>query len=149
MSGDNRIGGCVKRSHASLTLLACFSMLFLAAGVSITPVSINAMGQAHGIDPKLLGSRFFFAEFASFFVAGIVGGYLADRLGKPLLLRFGFLLLCLGFVLVAWWPAAGWAVLGIGAAGAGGGLTESLGSALLSEIHVERRQVYLCNLCDC
>ena len=143
MSGKNRLDGSVERSHVSLTLLACFSMLFLAAGVSITPVSINAIGRTHGIDPKLLGSRFFFVEFAAFFVAGIVGGYLADRLGKRLLLRLGFLLLCVGFVLVAWWPAAGWAVLGIGAAGAGGGLTESLGSALLADIHVERRQVYL------
>jgi len=129
--------------RASLTALAFFSILIFAVGVSITPVSLRAMGDACGIEPKLLGSRLFFVEFAGFFVAVLVGGYLADRLGKRLLLQAGCLLSSAGFILVTVCPPAGIAVVGIGVAGAGGGIIESLVSALLSDIHQERRQAYL------
>ena len=130
-------------SHASLTALAFFSILIFAAGVSITPVSLRAIGESCGVEPKLLGSRLFFVEFAGFFAAVLLGGYLADRVGKRPILQVGCLLSCLGFVLMSACPPVGLAVVGIGVAGAGGGIVESLVSALLSDAYPERRQAYL------
>ena len=132
-----------QRPRASLTALAFLSILFFAVGVNVTPASLTAMGRAFAVDPELLGSRLFLVEFGGFVVAVLVGGYFADRFGKRLLLQVGCLLSCAGFILVAACPVAGMAVLGIGVAGAGGGIVESLVSALLSDLHGERRQKYL------
>jgi len=143
MSSDGPCDITMKGHRISLTLLAFYAILLFALGVNITPASLGAMGADFAVDPKLLGSRFFFIEFACFFAAVLAGGYLADTCGKWTALLAGCLLSCTGFVFMAASSSAAVAGLGIGLVGAGGGIVESQGAALLCDIHRRQALGYL------
>lgn len=82
-------------------------------------------------------------HFLGFFAASILGGITADRIGKKRMLQLACLLLCAGAL--AWAVAATLVTVFIGSAimGIGGGVLESMNSALLTDLFPDRRKFYL------
>ncbi|MBI5725712.1 MAG: MFS transporter [Planctomycetes bacterium] len=121
---------------------ACASLFVFAVSATILPAILPRAAGDFRIAPETLAWAAS-TQFAAFFLATIIGGVLSDRLGKKPVLLVGCVMLILGAVI--WFFASRPAVAHVGAAflGMGGGILESMGSALLADLYPDKRKFVL------
>lgn len=121
---------------------ALFSLTVFAVSANVIPSILLRAARDFNISPELLSGATT-VQFAGFIFATILGGVFADRVGK----KNVFLAACV-FTLIGaltWYCASSlWMVfLGSLAMGMGGGVLESMSSALLSDLFPNKRKLYL------
>jgi fucose permease len=117
-------------------------MLVFALSSAILPAALlRAAGELH-VDVATL-TRVVATQFGAFFLSTLIGGMLSDRYGKPVVLQVGCLLTAAGALV--WVGARQMAAAHVAALllGMGGGILESIGSALLADLYPERRKFAL------
>ena len=121
---------------------ALFSLTVFAVSANIIPsILLRAAGEFH-ISPVLMSGATTI-QFAGFIVATIAGGILADRVGKKTVFLAACLFTISGALL--WYCANSLETVFFGslAMGMGGGILESMSSALLSDLFPDKRKLYL------
>ena len=119
---------------AALAALALF-----AVSANIVPAALVRASREFGVAKKTLANAVA-VQFAGFFLASVVGGILADRVGKKTVLQFGCVFLVAGALL---WALAGSVRMTFVAGfvmGLGGGILESMSTALLSDLFPDKRK---------
>jgi FHS family glucose/mannose:H+ symporter-like MFS transporter len=121
---------------------ALFSLTVFAVSANVIPSILLRAASDFKISPELLSGATTI-QFAGFIVATIFGGVFADRVGKKAV----FLAACLFTVSGAliWYFAGSLGMVSLGslAMGMGGGVLESMSSALLSDLFPDKRKLYL------
>lgn len=121
---------------------ACLSLFLFAVSAALLPAALLRAADDLGVSAEVM-SWAVATQFIACFIAIIAGGVLSDRLGmKPVLLGASAML-SLGALL--WTQAESLPAVHLAAAlmGMGGGVLESLGSALLAALYPERRALVL------
>jgi len=125
-------------------LAALFGIFVFALTANTLPAALPRVAGEFGLEPTVL-ARTMSVQFIAFMITTLVGGVLSDRIGKKLVFCAAALFAGLG----AWrWATADGLAEGMQAAvllGMGGGILESISSALLSDLYPERRK-FLLNL---
>ena len=121
---------------------ALFSLTVFAVSANIIPSILLRAARDFNISPELLSGATTI-QFAGFILATILGGIFADRVGKKAV----FLAACL-FTLsgaLIWYCSGSLGMVSLGslAMGMGGGILESMSSALLSDLFPNKRKLYL------
>jgi fucose permease len=123
-------------------LAACCAMLVFALSAAILPAALLRAAVDLQVATAVL-TRVVATQFGAFFISTLVGGLLSERVGKRTILQGGCLLTTAGAG--CWTVVDGLAGAHAAAAllGLGGGILESLGSALLADLYPERRKFVL------
>jgi len=121
---------------------ALLALVLFAVSANIVFAALVRASAEFGVRPEVL-ARVSAMQFAGFFVASIVGGLLADALGKKKVLQAGCLFVLAGAALWARAQVARTAFLAGFVMGVGGGILESVSSALLADLFPEKRKFYL------
>lgn len=121
---------------------ALFSLTVFAVSANIIPsILLRAAGDLH-ISPEFL-SWTTTIQFVGFIIATIAGGVLADLVGKKTVFLAACFLTIFGALL--WYCAGPLEMVFFGSLGMGmgGGILESMSSALLSDLFPDKRKLYL------
>lgn len=130
------------RRHIAVAA-ACFSMLVFGVSATILPATLVIASAEFRVSEETLG-MVISTQFAAFFLATLVGGVLSDRIGKkPVLLTMGCAALILGSLIWSVTPRPFVAHVAAVFLGMGGGVLESMGSALLADLYPERKKFVL------
>lgn len=123
-------------------LAALFSLTVFAVSANVIPSILLRASRDFNISPELLSGATT-VQFVGFIFATILGGIFADHVGKKAV----FVAACFFTVVGAltWYFASsiGMVILGSLAMGMGGGVLESMSSALLSDLFPDKRKLYL------
>ena len=121
---------------------ACSAMLVFALSAAILPAALLRAAAELRVGAAVL-ARVVATQFGAFFISTLVGGLLSERTGKRTILMGGCLLTAAGAG--CWTVVDGLAGAHVAAAllGLGGGILESLGSALLADLYPERHKFVL------
>jgi len=143
-SEDRSIRG-TERGFTRLATAAAFASLFSYATVtSITEAAMRAIGRTYHKPESVLGCLYLM-EGAGFFVAVLVGGRISDRRGKLPVMLGGCLAMSVGAYAFAWTSSFGMAAAAMLLIGVGGGLSEGIAMAALSDLYGERRRTAVLN----
>jgi len=134
------IGQRPRRSLAGLAALA--SLFVFALSANVLPAALIRAAFDLGVTPQRL-AMVASVQFLGFFLTTLVGGVICDHVGKKRGLQAACILIVSGAA--AWLMshsfstacAAGWLM------GMGGGVLESMSSALLTDLYPRRRKFYL------
>jgi FHS family glucose/mannose:H+ symporter-like MFS transporter len=121
---------------------ALFSLTVFAVSANVIPSILLRAAGDFNISPELMSGATTI-QFAGFIVATILGGIFADRVGKKtVFLAACFFTLCGAFM---WYCAGSLCMVTFGslAMGMGGGVLESMSSALLCDLFPKKRKLYL------
>ena len=121
---------------------ALFSLTVFAVSANIIPSILFRAAGDFGISPVLMSGATTL-QFAGFIVATIAGGVLADRIGKKAVFLAACLFTLAGAMLWYCADSLGMVFFGSLAMGMGGGILESMSSALLSDLFPTQRKLYL------
>lgn len=126
-------------AHRNHIRRACFlGIAAFSLSAQVLPPNLTALAEQFGLDHFQRG-RLAAAQYAGFFVAALLGGWLSDRFGRKPFIVGGLVLTALG---LSGAPFAPTYLLFVGAilcVGAGGGLVEALTSAALVDLFPERK----------
>lgn len=140
----------MSEAHQHLTprerLLPCIAALagifVFALSANMLPATQKAVASDFGVTvPRLMLA--FSVQFTAFFLTTIVGGVLADYFGKKALFVLAAVATVAGSVIWGIAPQLWIAYLGSVLLGMGGGILESMSSALLSDLFPQRRKFFL------
>jgi fucose permease len=128
-----------------LAAATAFAGLFaFAVVISVTPAAINEIGRSYRASASVLGALYL-VQAGGFFVAVITGGRASDRRGKLPVVTLGSLLMgagAAGFALSRSLPLA---FVALTLTGVGGGLTEGIAMAAVSDLYTGRRRTAMLN----
>lgn len=131
------------RSSRQLASVGALGGLVLfAVSANIVFAALLRMSVSFAVAPGDLATASA-VQFAGFFLSSIGGGFTADRVGKPPVLVAGSALVCAGAALWALAPGLGSVFAGAFIMGLGGGILESMCTALLADLYPERRRLML------
>ncbi len=118
------------------------SLFVFAVSANALPAVVLRAAGTLAVTPERLATVAS-AQFAGFFLATVVGGFLCDRFGKKHVLQAASLLLLAGAV--CWTAADRLAIAYLAGTlmGMGGGVLESMSSALLADLFPHRRKLAL------
>ncbi|MFA6567316.1 MAG: MFS transporter [Victivallales bacterium] len=121
---------------------ALFSLTVFAVSANIIPSILLRAARDFNISPELMSGATTI-QFAGFIVATMFGGIFADRAGKKTVFVAACLFTFTGAVI--WYCAGSLGMVSLGslAMGMGGGILESMSSALLSDLFPDKRKLYL------
>ena len=135
----------VENGFRRLATAAAFAGLFAYAVVmTVIPASINEIGRFYHAKPSLLGWLFRVMAIG-FFAAILVGGRYSDKRGKALVLLVGCAFMSVGAYLFALASNFGIALAAIALLGIGGGFSEGIAMAIVSDLYGERRRTAMLN----
>ena len=123
-------------------LAALLALVLFAVSANIVFAVLVRAGREFGIRPETL-ANVSALQFGGFFVAGVLGGVLADRAGKRVVLQAGCVLLLAGALVWSAARQAPTAYVGGLLMGFGGGILEGICAALLAELFPTRRKFVL------
>ncbi len=121
-----------------ITFLCLLAIFIFALDAQVFPSTLTALGGSSLQQGLLLSSLFFFFPLSS-----IVAGYLADRIGKRILIIIGLGLMALSFSLCAFFSSIWLRTISVLLFGLGSGSVESQVSAFLSDLHQGRERAVL------
>jgi fucose permease len=121
-----------------ITVLCLAAILVMAFNSQVFPSFLTRLGGTSGEQGLLLFSMFFFYPFGS-----VLGGSVADRIGKPRVLAAGMALMGLPFALSALFPSLAARTAAVLLFGLGTGVVESQVSAQLSDANPARERSVL------
>ena len=121
---------------------ALFSLTVFAVSANIIPSILLRAASDFNISPEFMSGATTI-QFAGFIVATILGGMLADWVGKKAVFVAACLFTLCGALI--WYCAGslGMVFMGSLTMGMGGGILESMSSALLSDLFPNKRKLYL------
>jgi len=121
---------------------ALFSLTVFAVSANIIPSILLRAATDFHISPELMSGATTI-QFAGFILATVAGGVLADRLGKKTVFLTASIFTITGALLWYYAGALEMVFFGSLAMGMGGGVLESMSSALLSDLFPLQRKLYL------
>ena len=129
-----------------LAAATAFAGLFaFALTVTITPAAVNQVGAELCHGSKALVGYLFQAWMAGFFTCVLLGGRYSDKRGKLPVLGVGCVLMAIGSYLFAHVSTYFGALLAVFLMGAGGGLSEGIGMAVIADVFEPRRRTSMMN----
>ena len=134
-----------KTQHRRLaTAAACSSLFAFAALATVTPAALNNIGRFYRASDTTLG-LLFLIQSLGFIVMVILGGRLSDRWRKLPVLLIGCLTQAVGAFI--FWNTSDLSVAATAMVimGAGGGLTEGIAMAVVSELYTGDRRTSMLN----
>jgi|GEM_PF-867128 len=134
------------KNSAPLAIATAFAALLTYAVVfTVTPASINQIRtQFHASGTQL--SYLTGIMMVGFFVACIAGGRIADKHGKILILVIGTFLMSLGAILFFMSPSFTWTFFASMLTGIGGGFSEGMAMAVVSDNTSEKNRTLAMNI---
>lgn len=135
--GDTAIRSKVLPALAALAALAVF-----AVSANALPAALLRAADDFGVSIGAL-AQVSAAQFAGFVLAAVVGGVLADLVGKKLVLQAACAALIGGAIVWSLARRSAAAFAGGALMGVGGGILESMSSTLLSDLFPGRRKFFL------
>ncbi len=130
------------QSRALPAAAALSALVLFAISANIVVASLVRVSADFGMDPRYV-ANVTAIQFAGFFIASIVGGMLADVIGKKSVLQGGCIFVAIGALVWSRAPALPVAFAGGFVMGLGGGVLESMSSALLTDLFPDKRKFYL------
>jgi fucose permease len=129
--------------HRRIALVAAScAMLVFALSSAILPAALLRAAADLNVDAATL-TRVVATQFGAFFLSTLAGGLLSDRFGKHAVLQAGCVLTAAGAILWTFSHRLLTAHAAAAVLGMGGGILESIGSALLADLYPERRKLVL------
>jgi FHS family glucose/mannose:H+ symporter-like MFS transporter len=121
---------------------ALFSLTVFAVSANIIPSILLRAASDFNISPELMSGATT-VQFAGFIAATILGGIFADLMGKKTVFLAACFFTMSGAVI--WYCAGSLGMIFLGSLtmGMGGGILESMSSALLSDLFPHKRKLYL------
>lgn len=129
-------------NRTSAAAAASLSLFVFALSANTLPASLMRTAADFGITFQSL-AQVSAVQFAGYFFAAVVGGVASDMFGKKLVLRAACLLMTAGAAAWAAAPGRGAAFAGAAVMGLSGGILESMGTSLLSDLYPSRRKLVL------
>jgi len=126
-------------SKRKLISAALLSLASFAASINLLFAAIVRIGQEFSVKPEILAS-ISSIYFACFFAISLLAGYLSDRYGTRPILSAGSLFTLLGGLTFIFSSTPLSLVAGTIAMGIGGGVIESMSSALLARLFPDRER---------
>ena len=129
------------RRHLAAIAALCALVLYAVSANIVFAAQIRAAAD-FAVTPIRLANASAW-QFGGFFLASLIGGLVADRVGKTRVLAVGSALVAAGAGI---WAASGslaGAFAGGVVMGAGGGILEGMSSALLADLFPKRRKFFL------
>jgi MFS family permease len=130
------------RSHFLPGATALLSLVLFAVSANIVFASLVRMSATFGVSAQVMATVSS-VQFTGFFAASLIGGMLADAIGKKRVLQGGCLLVTLGAAVWSVAPSAAVAFAGGLVMGMGGGVLEAMSSALLTDLYPTRRKLVI------
>ncbi len=121
---------------------ALFSLTVFAVSANIIPSILLRAAHDFNISPEFMSGATTI-QFAGFIVATILGGMLADWVGKKAVFVAACLFTLCGALIWYYAGSLGMVFMGSLTMGMGGGILESMSSALLSDLFPNKRKLYL------
>ncbi len=121
-----------------ITAIAYFAIFFFAVDAQIYPSIITEVAHTSLGQGLILSS-----SYLLFPVTSVVAGYFADRIGKPIVLSIGAVVMAVPFILGGFLPLLQLRIIFALAFGIGGGIVEGQASALLTDLHPDRERSVL------
>ena len=121
---------------------ALVSLVLFAISANIVVAALVRVSRDFQSTPAVLANAVAF-QFTGFFVASIIGGFAADRIGKKPVLQTACVFLGIGALVWSFADSPATAFSGSFIMGLGGGILESMSSALLADLFPDKRKFYL------
>lgn len=131
-----------RRARFLASFAALAGLVLFAVSANIVFAALLRMSDTFAVPATSLANASA-VQFAGFFLASIIGGLLADRIGKRLVLVAGSCLVAAGAGLWALAPTLTTVFAGAAVMGMGGGVLESMGTALMTDLFPSRRRLVL------
>ena len=131
-----------KLPYARATYAVLISMFIFACSSNIMFACLRQASQTFGVSFEDL-TPIISVQFSGFFLTCLLGGIASDRFGKKRVMLIGCLLTMLGAL--GWTAAPGIQAAYVGAfvLGMGGGILETIGAAILTDLHPERSKFFM------
>jgi fucose permease len=120
--------------HALATNAVLAAMVLFACTSNVVFAALLRVSDTFGVSPERFAAVAS-VQFSGFFLACLVGGVLADRLGKKSVMIGGCLLTALGGIGWALAPSIPAIYASAVLLGMGGGILETVGAAILTDLH--------------
>jgi len=121
------------RQRKALLVVAFISLALFAATVNIVAAALIHISNSYQLEVEALG-RLYLLEFLGFYIAVLFGGYLSDKYGKKIPLIIGSILMAFGTGGFSFSHTLFAGAIFLFLFGAGGGLIEGMGTALVRDL---------------
>ncbi|MBT3378954.1 MAG: MFS transporter [Lentisphaerae bacterium] len=125
-----------------LTVAALSALTVFAVSANIVFAALLRAAREFGVTPDVM-ANVSACQFTGFFLSSIIGGVLADRFGKKLVLQAGAVFLSVGAACWGLSPRVSLTFVAGFVMGVGGGILESMSSALLTDLFPDRKKFFL------
>ncbi len=130
------------RSRLVPCIAALAAVLVFSLSANLLPAAIIRLAEEFGVSENSL-AKIYAVQFSAFFVTTLLAGIVCDKFGKRMPLTAAALVTAVGAWIWGTAPGIPQAYLGAALMGMGGGVIESMSSALLSELYPTRRKLLL------